>query len=506
MALRLLLIALLLAIASPALAGVTTSSGRVEGARGDGVTVYRGLPYAAPPVGPLRWRAPRPAQAWKGVRRADAFAPACPQRGVSMPGEAPPRTSEDCLYLNIWSPARASGERLPVVVWIHGGGFENGSTALPLYDGSRLARRGVVVVTIAYRLGPLGFLAHPALTAESGSSGNWGLQDQVAALAWVRDNIAAFGGDPGLVTIAGQSAGGTSVSILMAAPPARGLFHRAIGQSGGFFEPIELAPHFRLAKAEDDGLAYAASVGAAALADLRALPVDALLGGKAGRVSHPVIEPKLLPEPPFDVFAAGRQAAVPLLVGYNAEEARSLTEVSGVTAANFASELAARWGPLPPPLLAPYPFTTDAEARAARLAFERDLRFGWDMWAWARLQAPAGPTWLYLFDHAPPFPANSPQANWRAGHFVELWYMFGQVQAEPWATPADRALSEAMLGYWSNFARTGDPNGPDLPPWPAFRDGAGDALRLGPAISPGGLPDRQGLERFDAVYGQLRKR
>lgn len=391
-----------------------------------------------------------------------------------------------------------------MIIWVHGGGFANGSTALSLYDGARLARRGVVVVTLAYRLGPLGFLAHPELTAEAGSSGNWGLQDQVAALTWVRDNIAAFGGDPGRVTVAGQSAGGMSVSILMASPRARGLFHRAIGQSGGFFEPVELAPHYRLAAAERDGVSYAASVGAGSLAQLRALPVETLLGGQSSQVSHPVIEPDLLPAPPHDVFAAGRQARVPLLVGYNAEEARSLTDVGDITAANFKAQLAARWGALPPPLIEAYPFATDAEAKAARLAFERDLRFGWDMWAWARLQAPRQPTWLYLFDRSPPFPAASPHYDWKAGHFVELWYMFGQVHEEPWATPTDRTLSDAMLGYWSNFARTGNPNGGGLPAWPAFTGGIDDVLRLGDDIRPGALPDRQGLERFDAVYGQLR--
>jgi para-nitrobenzyl esterase len=507
---RLLIATLLLAaaLAQPAAAGVTTTSGRVDGRQEDGLTVYRGLPFAAPPVGPLRWRAPRPAPSWTGVRHAAAFAPACPQSGVSMPGEALPATSEDCLYLNIWSPARSAKARLPVVVWIHGGGFSNGATALPLYAGDRLARRGVVVVTIAYRLGPLGFLAHPELTAESGhaSSGNYGLQDQVAALAWVRDNIAAFGGDPARVTIAGQSAGAMSVSILMASPQARGLFHRAIGQSGGFFEPVELAPHYRLARAERDGVAYGASVGASSLAQLRALPAEILLGGNAGQVSHPVIEPWLLPAPPYDVFAAGRQNDVPLLAGYNAEEARSLTDVSQVTAASFATDLAARWGPLPPPLVAAYPFTTDAQARAARLAFERDLRFGWDMWAWARLQGAAGrrPAWLYQFTLAPPFPAGSPQADWRAGHFVELWYMFGQVDRQPWARPVDRRLSEAMTGYWSNFARDGDPNGPGLPSWPAYTGRGSGVLRLGEAITLGELPDLEGLSTFDAVYGQLR--
>lgn len=505
---RLALLALgLWATPAMALGPVRIEAGRLAGLWEGDVAVYRGVPFAAPPVGDLRWRDPRPVVPWRGVRAATRFAPACPQTGVSMPGESPPQTSEDCLYLNVWTPARKGGERLPVIVWIHGGGFANGSTAMPLYAGDRLARRGVVVVSVAYRLGPLGFLAHPELTSEGRSSGNYGLMDQVAALRWVRTNIAAFGGDPGNVTIAGQSAGGMSVSILMASPAAKGLFHRAIGQSGGFFEPVQLAPNYLLANAERDGEVYAASVGARSLAELRRLPAVTLLGGKAGRVSHPVIEPRLLPEPPWDVFAAGRQNDVPVLLGSNADEARSLTDLASVTAADFRQQLEARWGRLPPAIVAAYPFTTDAEARQARADLERDLRFGWDMWAWARLQTATGrqPAFAYRFTRAPPFPTESVQAGWRAGHFAELWYMFDQLDQEPWAwAPEDRGLADAMAGYWVNFARTCDPNGPGLPAWPAFGPGDGRVLFLGSPIVTGPFPDLAPLRVFDAVYARLR--
>jgi para-nitrobenzyl esterase len=223
---------------------VNTDSGAISGVRESGLRVYKGVPFAAPPLGDLRWRPPARAASWAGRRKADAFAPACMQTGVSMPGETPPAVSEDCLYLNIWTPARSARERLPVLVWIYGGGWINGSSSMPLYWGDLLARKGVIVVTIAYRVGPLGFLALPELTRESPhqSSGNYGLMDQIAALEWVRRNIAAFGGDPRRVTIAGQSAGAMSVSILMASPLAKGLFQRAIGESGGLFEPLQLAP------------------------------------------------------------------------------------------------------------------------------------------------------------------------------------------------------------------------------------------------------------------------
>jgi para-nitrobenzyl esterase len=249
------------ACASP----VRIESGALQGVDANGLSIYKGVPYAAPPLGELRWREPQPVKPWPGIRKAAAFSPACMQAGVSMPGESPPSVSEDCLYLNIWTPVRKSNGQLPVLVWIHGGGYTNGSAAMPLYWGDRLAQKGVVVVTIAYRLGPLGFLAHPELTAESRhhSSGNYGLMDQIAALEWVHKNIAAFGGDPERVTIAGQSSGSISVSILMASPLGKGLFQRAIGESGGLFEPLQLAPKYLLVEAEKDGEKFAASLGAA---------------------------------------------------------------------------------------------------------------------------------------------------------------------------------------------------------------------------------------------------
>src|ERR1700741_4337430 len=272
------------------------------------------------------------------------------QVGVSMPGETAPAVSEDCLYLNIWTPAKAAHEQLPVIVWIYGGGYINGSASMPLYWGDRLAQKGVIVVTIAYRLGPLGFLALPELTRESPqrSSGNYGLMDQVAALEWIQRNISAFGGDPRRVTIAGQSSGAMSVSVLMASPRAKGLFQRAIGESGGLFEPLQLAPKYLLANAEQDGEKYVASLGVTSLEELRRLPAARLLGGgDAGGVTHPVIEPYLLPTAPYDAFASGQQNDVPLLIGSNAEEARSLTDVTHTTAATFAADIERSLGQLP---------------------------------------------------------------------------------------------------------------------------------------------------------------
>ena len=492
------------AVAMP-LARLATGSAR--GMTADGVETFLGLPYAKPPIGPLRWRPPQPPTSWKGERAATAFAPACPQRGVSMPGEPPPRMDEDCLYLNVWTPTPRATGPMPVVVWIHGGGWTNGATALPLYAGDALARRGVVVVSIAYRLGALGFLAHPELSREDdGSSGDYGLMDQVAALRWIQRNIAAFGGDPQRVTIAGQSAGAMSVSLLLASPDAAGLFHRAIAQSGGIFEPLELAPNYGLAEAEREGKAYAEKIGAPSLTQLRALPAEALIGSEAPRVSHPVIGARVLPQSPYDAYHTERWNRVPVLLGYNAEEAGSLVDLSSVRAASFASDIARSWGPLPPALLAAYPNQDDAGARDARAAFERDLRFGWDMWMWARLQARAGaPAFLYRFVRRPPFPDGSPQDGWGPAHFAELWYMFGHLDQEPWGwTDADRRLSVTMLNLWANFARSGDPNGPDLPPWPRFAEEHPQYLELDATVVAKPF-DPGPLAAFDGVYAAFRR-
>jgi para-nitrobenzyl esterase len=503
-----LLLILLLCVGAAEAAPVLIESGAVQGVRANGLTVYKGVAYATPPLGEFRWREPKPLRPWSGVRKADKFAPACMQTGVSMPGETPPAVSEDCLYLNIWTPAKSSDERLPVIVWIHGGGYINGSASMPLYWGDRLAHKGVIVVSVAYRLGPLGFLALPELTRESPhhSSGNYGLLDQIAALAWVRRNIAAFGGDPKRVTIAGQSSGSISVSILMASPLAKGLFQRAIGESGGLFEPLQLAPKYLLANAEKDGGKFAASLGTASLKELRQLPAI-LLTGNAGGIVHPVIAPYVLPLSPYEVFVSGQQNDVPLLLGSNADEARAIVDVTHVTTATFLSDIEQSFGPLSTPLMAAYPHTTDEEARKARLDFERDLRFGWDMWTWARLQAETGhsPVYYYSFRQQPPFPTGSVYEGWGASHFAELWYVFDHLDQQPWRwTAADRSVAGEISTYWANFARSGNPNGPGCPPWPAFTNDESKVQYLGDPITTGAVTGIDSLKVFDAVYSDVR--
>jgi para-nitrobenzyl esterase len=485
-----------------------TESGAISGLHESGLSVYKGIPFAAPPVGDLRWRPPIPAATWTGTHKADAFAPACMQVGVSMPGETPSAVSEDCLYLNIWTPANCPQEHLPVIVWIYGGGYINGSSSMPLYWGDRLAHKGVIVVTLAYRLGPLGFLALPELTRESPhhSSGNYGLMDQIAALEWVHRNIAAFGGDPKYVTIAGQSSGSMSVSMLMASPRAKGLFQRAIGESGGLFEPLQLGPQFLLAHAERDGEKYAISLGAPSLKELRRLPASQLTGN-AGGIVHAVIETYVLPASPYETFTSGQQNDVPLLIGSNADEARAMVDVSHETAATFSSDLERSVGQLPPALVAAYPHATDEEAQQAQLGLERDLRFGWDMWAWARLQAGTGrhPVFYYSFRQQPPFPAGSVYAGWGASHFAELWYVFDHLDQSPWNwTTGDRKLAAEMSSYWVNFAKSGDPNGPGLPVWPVFNNTGSKVQYLADPITVGEVANITGLTAFDSVYSMVR--
>jgi len=488
-----------------------TESGVLTGISEAGLAIYKGVPFASAPIGDLRWRPPLPVAPWTGQRNADAFAPACMQEGVSMPGETQPTASEDCLYLNIWTPVRNSQERLPVIVWIYGGGYTNGSASMPLYWGDRLAHKGVVVVTIAYRVGPLGFLAHPALTRESPykSSGNYGLMDQIAALEWIQRNIVSFGGDSNRVTIAGQSAGSMSVSMLMASPRAKGLFQRAIGESGGLFEPLQLSPHYLLAIAEREGQEYGASLGVTSLQELRQLPAQALFKGKAGGISHPVIEPYVLPVDPYEAFIAGKQNDVPLLLGSNAEEARAFVNPSLVTAATFTASIERSFGPLPPQIVLGYRHSTDQEARQSRIDLETDLRFGWDMWAWAKLQAETGhrPVYYYSFRQAPPFPVGSVYEGWRASHFAELWYVFDHLDQAPWDwSAADRKLAAEMSSYWVNFAKSGNPNSAGLPAWPRFSAGRGRVLYLGDPITVGGVANLGGLTVLDAVYAPLRSK
>ncbi|HZA35327.1 MAG TPA: carboxylesterase family protein, partial [Vicinamibacterales bacterium] len=366
-----------------AAAQVKTQSGPVEGTEsGDGrIRVFRGIPFAAPPVGELRWQAPRPVAPWQEVRKATAFGNRCMQAPIFSDMIFRDEVSEDCLYLNVWTPARAATERLPVMVWIYGGGFQAGSASEPRQDGEKLAGTGVVVVSFNYRLGVFGFLAHPELTRESGhnASGNYGLLDQIAALQWVKTNIAAFGGDPGRVTIFGESAGSFAVSALMASPPAQGLFHRAIGESGAFFNTGSgaLAPG-TLAASEASGVTFAQSIGAPSLAALRAKPAADVLQAAAkgpGRWFAPMIDGFVLPRNVPAIYADGKQSHVPLLAGWNADEVRSsvILAKEQATAAAFVERTRKQFGADADALLKAYPAGSDAEALESAASLGTDL-------------------------------------------------------------------------------------------------------------------------------------
>ncbi len=473
---------LLTALSAAVLSGaglnqVRTESGIVSGTAGlkPGVQVFKGIPFAAPPVGNLRWRAPQPPAPWQGVRKADRFAAICPQKTDDLdsiyyldPG--PQTLDEDCLYLNVWTSAKSASARLPVMVWIFGGAFDHGSGTEKYYWGDDLAAKGAVVVTFNYRVGVLGFLAHPDLTRESGhnASGNYGLMDQVAALQWVRRNIAAFGGDAGRVTIFGQSAGGMAVGQLMVSPLARGLFHRAIGQSGG----IGLGGR-KLADAEQAGVQYAESAGASSIAELRAKSVDQLRN-VPGRFM-PIVDGYVVPADPASIFREGKQNDVPLIAGSTANEggARNIT----ATAAEAARQARAAYGDEAGAYLKIYPAESDAQAEASAYAVAAD-RSAAGQRAWARLQTGTGKhkSYLYLFSRVPPFPPGAkfreaPTSKLGAYHAVDLIYVFNHLYLKDWPwQEADRRVADVMSSYWVNFATRGDPNGKGLPPWPAYND------------------------------------
>ena len=486
---------------------VPTESGMVDGVNEGVIRVFKGIPYAAPPVGERRWRAPEPAPAWQDVRQANTFSPICPQIGA-YPENAPAEPqSEDCLTLNVWTPAATPTAKLPVMVWIYGGGLVNGSGSTPLYAGDRLAQRGIVVVTFNYRLGALGFLAHPELNKESkhGGSGNYGLLDQIAALQWVRRNIAAFGGDPDQVTIFGQSSGAMSVSMLIASPLAKGLFRRAIGQSGGVFEPVALDPLFTPEGAAQAGERFAARAGAKTLADLRRKTVDELLTARF----HPQfnIDGHALPKAPYDAYATGAHNNVDLLIGTNADEGAYFLTESKVTVANFYDVLGQAFPGWLVSFVGAEPGTTDAEAHASAAAFNGDMRFRWNMWAWARLAAAdnRNRVFYYQFSRTPPLSQGDLYFGQGATHGVEMAYVFDHLDQQKVAWDAkDRELAALIPAYWTNFAKTGDPNGQNLPRWPEFRASPGQAMNLADTTAPIRIPNEDRLQRIDTVYATAR--
>jgi para-nitrobenzyl esterase len=461
---------------------VKIDSGQISGTSANGVRIFKGIPFAAPPVGDLRWKAPQPVAAWQGVRAADKFGSPCmqepypassPYASSGVTASDPP--SEDCLSLNVWTAA-AAGEKRPVMVWIHGGAWTRGAGSSATYEGTALAKKGVVVVTTNYRLGVFGFLAHPELTAESAprASGNYAILDHIAALKWVQKNIAAFGGDPSRVTIFGESAGSWSVNSVQATPLAKGLFHRAIGESGGQF-----ASTATLAAAEQAGVAFAKNAGADSLKALRSVPADKLLA-TAFR-SGVNVDGYVLPDTVRNLFAQKKHNDVPVIVGSNADEWTTLSNPSQfpTTLEAYRQRVDRQYGAAVGDYDAVYPAKTEADIAKALLAVGRDTTFTLEMRTWARLGTAAGkPAFLYQFTRVPP----GPNPAWGAYHAAEIQYAFNNVGARPWATDVDRRLSDQMSSYWVNFATTGDPNGKGLPKWTPYDPAGEPYLELGDTV------------------------
>ena len=460
---------------------VKTDKGELEGKFSDDgqVRAFLGVPYAAPPVGPLRWRPPQPPAAWKAVRTAQSYGSHCVQvNQFSDMNFHDPGSSEDCLTLNVWSPASAAaGAKLPVMVWIYGGGFYAGSTSERRQDGEAFARKGVILVSMNYRLNIFGFFAHPALAAESPqhAAGNYGLMDQAAALQWVKRNIAAFGGDPGNITLFGESAGSFSVSAQMASPMAKDTLAHAIGESGGAFSRGGL-PFPALDVAEGHSEAFARDVlGKTSLADLRAMPaadlVKAAEAQKPPNVTRfgPDVDGLFLPQSVPAIFAAGKQAHIPLLAGWNRDEGGPPRD--SVTLATYDQTAQTTWGPNAADFLKVYPATTDEEARRASADAAADFFIAASTFEWIDAQVKTGgaPVYRFHFEHASPGDTYHPATS-GAFHSSEIEYVFGNLSvrpAAPWKAE-DYKLSELMQSYWINFARTGNPNGPGLPEWPAY--------------------------------------
>lgn len=457
--------------ATPSVAGpvVPVVQGRLEGTSASGVSVFQAIPYAAPPVGRLRWRPPVEAANWRGVRQSTSFGAVCSQAPVDWAGHDLDRTSEDCLTLNIWTPRISASASLPIMVWFHGGGYTAGAGSQSTYEGTNLARQGVVIVTVNYRLGVLGYLAHPALSKESpqGISGNYGLLDQIAALRWVHNNIKRFGGNPANVTVAGQSAGGGSAMLVTLSPLAHSLFQKAIFESGAALNLPGTTQGSSFKRAEEAGAIFSAKLGATTPDQLRALPASSLIAPGAPRaITSPVQDGKVVPLDITAAYQQRRDAGVPVLLGWNSNEAaRFVTQATIVT---HAASARASYGPLAPGLLRLYPATNDASATGAAQKLMSDAGFAWRSWsiAQARTTGKSAPVFLYQFDNPPPGPEGSRTDG--AVHSDELDYVWGNAAAKSQWTAADSRLSGTMQRYWINFLRMGDPNGPNLPLWAPF--------------------------------------
>ena len=477
---------------------VKVSGGWISGGKNDkgDVQYFKGIPFAAAPVGALRWKAPQPVIAWHGVKVCDRFGPSPMQNKPaaflmwSEEFQIPAAPiSEDCLYLNVWTGARSAKEKRPVLVWIYGGAFAGGGGNVPIYDGEAMAKKGVIFVSVNYRVGVFGFFAHPALTKESANhaSGNYGLMDQLAGLKWVQDNIAAFGGDRNNVTIAGQSAGAMSVNCLVASPLARGLFQKAIAESGASF--MHQSPS--LSSAEAEGQRLMQSMHLASIADLRNVAAEDLQK-QVGDLRAPIIDGYVLPQAVFNIFNAGKENKISLLTGWNEDEGIMFGPVK--SAADFIKDVNSKYGSKAGNLLQYYPAQTDSQAASSQLRLSRDMIFGVENYTFANLESGQGArVYVYRFKRKPP--ATGAYLKYGAFHTAEVPYAYNNLSFvnRPWQ-PIDHHLADLMSSYWANFARTGDPNGKGLPVWDAYSSGMERVMFLDEQSGTVNLPDKAVLD------------
>ena len=483
---------------------VNTNAGKVAGFKEGNINVFKGIPFAAPPVGDLRWKAPQKVQAWSGIKDCVQFA-ASPIQGEPIPFMCwseefliPKKPiDEDCLYLNVWS--KATPVKKPVLVYIYGGGFRSGGAGCAIYDGKEIAEKDVVFVSINYRVGVFGFLAHPELTKESGygASGNYALLDMIAALKWVKENIAAFGGDPNQVTIAGQSAGAFAVNHLCATPLAKGLFKGAIAQSGGSVLSSSLRPTTNLLQAEAMGIEFAKNLHANSLADLRKLSAEEILKSNQG-LSYPIEDGYVLPSSIADIYAKGVQNDVSLMLGWNYDD-----RVSGppVKAEAYKAQLLKQYGANAEKVLQYYPATNDSIAAISQDNLNRDAFFGVQGFAWANAQLQKGKSKVFVYNFNRKLPAYTPATNFGAFHTGEVPYVFNNLKTvnRPWQD-IDIQLADQMSNYWVNFTKTGNPNGTGLTQWSSFTKQKGQVMILAEKIRHEDLPFRQGLEVLSTLY------
>ena len=486
-----------------------TESIRVEGGLISGILLpngdvraYKGIPFAAPPVAERRWKAPQPVIPWKDVRSCVVFGPSpmqAPPVPFSMWSEEfliPEKPiSEDCLYLNVWTGARSVREKRPVLVWIYGGGFQSGGSAVPVYDGEALARKGIILVSINYRVGIFGFFAHPELTRESGhhASGNYGLLDQIAALQWVKRNIAAFGGDPDNITIAGQSAGSMSVNCLVASPLAKNLFRKAIAQSGAAILRGVFG-HANLEAAEQDGVKTARSLHTSSLSELRRLDPAELMKAQQS-VRGPIIDGYVLPDAIGRIFLEAKENRIGLLTGWNQDEGLLFGPLKN--AETFKEDIERDLGTDAAEFLSHYPATNDPVARKSQIDMARDRTFGVQNYAWANIQAGHGSN-VYVYRFTRKVPGTGAYADNGAFHTGEVPYAFNNIAYivrswRPWGE-TDHRLAEIMSSCWVNFVKSGDPNGPGLPIWPRYGKENRQIMDLGDTPVARTLPDTERLD------------